>query len=290
MNLVVGSTGLLGGEICRVLAAAGKPVRGLVRSTSDPAKVQTIRGLGAETVLGDLKDNPSLVAACRDVSAVISTVSSTLSRQEGDTIESVDREGQLALIDAAKAAGVERFVLISFPNMNVEFPLQSAKRDVEQHLKESGMTYTILQPSFFMEVWLGPALGFDIANATAQIYGSGKNKVSWISYQDVARFAVAALDNPAAKNAVIELGGPDALSPLEVVKIFEELRGEAFKIQHVSEEQLRAQKEGATDSLQESFAGLMLCCAQGNVIDMREVLERFPMQFGSVREYAQKMG
>ena len=152
------------------------------------------------------------------------------------------------------------------------------------------MTYTILQPSFFIEVWLSPALGFDAVNATAQIYGSGRNKISWISYQDVARFAVAALENPVAKNAVIELGGPDALSPLEVVKIFEELRGEAFKIQHVSEEQLQAQKEGATDSLQESFAGLMISCAQGNVIDMREVLERFPMRLGSVREYARKMG
>jgi len=88
---------------------------------------------------------------------------------------------------------------------------------------------------------------------------------------------------------VIGLGGPEALSPLEVVSIFEELRGETFNIQHVSEEQLRAQKEAATDSLPESFAGLMLGCAQGNVIDMREVLERFPMQLGSVREYAQKM-
>jgi uncharacterized protein YbjT (DUF2867 family) len=290
MNLVVGSTGLLGGEICRVLASEGRPLRALVRSTSDRAKVERLQSLGAETLLGDLKDHPSLVAACRDVSAVISTVSATLSRQEGDSIESVDRDGQLALIDAAKAMGVDQFVLISFPNMNVEFPLQTAKREVEQHLRESGMTYTILQPSFFMEVWLSPALGFDAANATAQVYGSGENKVSWISYQDVARFAVAALDNPTAKNAVLELGGPEALSPLEVVKVFEDLRGNVFKIQHVSEEQLRAQKEGATDSLQESFAGLMICCAQGNVIDMREVLQRFPMRLGLVREYAQKMG
>jgi len=286
MNLVVGATGLLGGEICRLLAAEGKPVRGLVRSTSDRAKFERLQGLGVEIVEGDLKDRPSLTAACRGASAVISTASSTLSRQEGDSIQSVDREGQLSLIEAAKAAGIERFVLISFPNMNVEFPLQSAKREVEQHLKESGMTYTILQPSFFMEVWLSPGLGFDAANATAQIYGTGQNKISWISYQDVAKFAVASLDNPAAENAVIELGGPEALGPLEVVKIFEELRGEAFKIQHVSEEQLRAQKEEATDSLQESFAGLMLGCAQGSVVDMRGVLEKFPLQLRSVSEYA----
>ena len=290
MNLVVGATGLLGSEICRLLAAEGKPVRGLVRPTSDPAKVERLQGIGAEIVRGDLKDRSSLDAACQGIRAVVSTASATLSRQDGDSIQSVDRDGQLGLIDAAKAAGVDRFVLVSFPNMNVEFPLQTAKREVELHLRESGMTYTILQPSFFMEVWLSPALGFDAVNATAQIYGSGKNKISWISYQDVARFAVAALENPAAENAVIELGGPDALSAQDVVSVFEELQGKVFKIQQVSEEQLQAQKEGATDSLQESFAGLMLCCAQGNVIDMREVLERFPMQLGSVREYAQKMG
>ena len=289
MNLVVGATGLLGSEICRLLAAKEKPVRGLVRRTSDRAKIERLQGLGAETVLGDVKDHPSVVAACRGVSAIISTVSSTLSRQEGDTIQSVDREGQLALIDEAKAAGVDRFVLISFLNMNVEFPLQSAKREVEQRLRESGLTYTILQPSFFMEVWLSPALGFDAANATAQIYGTGQNKISWISYQDVAKFAVASLDNPAAENAVIELGGPEALSPLEVVKIFEDLQGKVFKTQHVSEEQLRAQKEEVTDSLQESFAGLMLACAQGSVVDMREVLEQFSVQLRSVKEYAGEM-
>ena len=286
MVLVVGATGLLGSEICQLLVAGGEPVRALIRSSSDRTKVEKLRGLGVETFEGDLKNRSSLDAACQGMSAIISTASATLSRQEGDTLQTVDREGQLSLIDAAKAAGVERFVFISFPNMNVEFPLQSAKREVEQHLKESGMTYTILQPSFFMEVWLSPGLGFDAANATAQIYGSGENKVSWISYQDVARFAVAALDNPTAKNAVIELGGPEALGPLEVVKIFEELRGKRFELQHVSEEQLRAQKEEATDSLQESFAGLMLGCAQGSVVDMRGVLEKFPLQLRSVSEYA----
>ncbi|MEO8435712.1 MAG: SDR family oxidoreductase [Pyrinomonadaceae bacterium] len=288
MNLVVGATGLLGGEICRVLAAEGKPVRGLVRSTSDGAKVERLQGLGVETVLGDLKDRSSLAAACQGAAAVISTVSATLSRQEGDSIETVDRDGQLGLIDAAKAAGVERFVLVSFPHMNTDFPLQAAKREVEHHLRESGMIYTILQPSIFMEVWLSPVLGFDAANATAQIYGSGQKKISWISYQDVAEFAVASLDNPAAENAVIELGGPEALSPLEVVKIFEDLGGRPFKSQLVSEEQLQAQKEAATDSMQESFAGLMLAFAQGNVIDMRDVLKDFPVQLRSVRDYARK--
>src|SRR6266404_9801411 len=156
MNLVVGATGLLGGEICRLLAARGKPVRALVRATSDQNKVAKLETLGVEVVRGDLKDRPSLNAACQAVSVVVSTASSTLSRQEGDSIQTVDLEGQLNLIDAARAANVSQFVLISFPHTDVEFPLQTAKRQVEEHLKGSGVTYTVLQPTFFMEVWLSP--------------------------------------------------------------------------------------------------------------------------------------
>lgn len=288
MILVAGATGLLGSEICQLLAAGGEPVRALVRSTSEQTKVGKLRDLGVETVLGDLKNRPSLDDACGGVSAVISTASATLSRQEGDTVQSVDREGQLRLIDAAKSAGADGFVLISFPDMGVDFPLQTAKRDVERHLRESGLAYTILQPTFFMEVWLSPALGFDAANARAQIYGSGENKISWISYRDVARFAVACLTNPEARGAVLQLGGPEALSPLEVVRIFEAAGGRPFTIQHVSEEQLRARKEAATDPLQESFAGLMLSYARGSCIDMRETLRKFPLPLSSVREYARR--
>src|ERR1700682_2346856 len=286
MNLVVGATGLLGSEICELLSAQGNDISALVRPTSNQTKVEELRGLGVEIVRGDLKDRASLDAACRGITAVISTASSMLSRQEGDTIQTVYRDGQLSLINAAKAAGVRRFILISFPNMDVEFPLQNAKRDVEQHLKESGLNYTILQPTFFIEVWLSTALGFDAANATAQIFGSGQNKISWISYQDIASFAAASLDNPAANNVVVKLGGPEALSPLEVVKIFEEESGRPLAIQHVEEAQLRAQKDSAADPLQESFAGLMLAYAQGQVIDMRETLRKFSVKLTSVREYA----
>src|ERR1041384_755644 len=124
MVLVVGATGFLGMEVCRQLRSAGKPVRGLVRGTSDPAKVDELRRLGVELVRGDLKDAASLPSACAGVQTVISTASSTLSRQEGDSIDSVDRRGQLALIDAARAAGVAHFVFVSFrDNPDVQYPL-----------------------------------------------------------------------------------------------------------------------------------------------------------------------
>src|SRR5947208_7244433 len=150
--LVVGATGLLGGEICRVLTQRGTPVRALVRGTSNPDRVAHLKSVGAEQVRGDLKDRPSLDAACRGASAVISTASSTISRQEGDSIESVDRQGQLSLVDAAAAAGVKHFVLISFPRLEADFPLQSAQRPLQERLRKSGMVYTILQPTFFTEV------------------------------------------------------------------------------------------------------------------------------------------
>lgn len=286
MNLIVGATGTLGGEICRLLAERGKPVRALVRETSNPERVGRLRDLGAVLVTGDLKDRSSLEAACRGADRVVSTASSIIPRANGDSIESVDRQGQLDLIDAAAGAGVRQFVLVSFPNVDIDFPLQAAKRAVEDRLRRSGMTYTILQPTCFSEVWLSPIMGFDAANGTARIYGDGRNKISWISYQDVARFAVAALDHSRAANAIVKLGGPEDLSPLEVVRLAEQVFGKPFLVQHVPEGALRAQYDSATDSIQRSFAGLMLYNAIGDVIDMTSTPRDFQVEhLKSVREY-----
>ena len=277
MNLIAGATGLVGSEICRLLGASGKPARALVRGTSDPEKVAGLRSGGAEIAVGDLKTRESLDTACRGVDTVISTASSTLSRQEGDSIETVDRQGQLNLVDAADAAGVRHFVLVSFPGTSFDFPLQSAKRAVEQRLRESRMSYTFLQPTFFTEVWLGPALGFDVAGGKAQIYGAGHNPISWISFLDVARFAAASIDNPRVVNQTIPLGGPETLSPLDAVRIAEQTTGKTFVVQHVPEDALRQQFAAATDSLQQSFAALMLYYAGGDVIDMTEPLRLLPL-------------
>jgi len=290
MILVVGATGLLGRDICRRLRAAGKPVRALVRRTADRAKVDELERSGATLVRGDLKDRASLDAACRGMDTVITTASTTVSRQEGDSIQTVDQEGQMRLVDAAKAAGVTRFLYVSYSHgIDVDCPLATAKRAVEDHVKQSGMTYTILAPSVFMEIWLSPALGFDAANAQARIYGSGTNPISWISLGDVAQFVVLALDHPAARNAILELGGPAAISPLEVVRAFEQTGGRPFTVEHVPEEALRAQRTAATDPLQQSFAALMLAYALGNSIDMRSTLKTFPVPLVSVKEYARRI-
>ena len=286
--IVVGATGFLGMEICRQLVAASRKVKGLVRTSSDPAKVEALQQMGIETVTGDMKDMTSLNNAFKDVDAVISTASSTFSRQEGDSIETVDDKGQLDVVEAAENAGVKKFIFISFNTMQQEFPLQTAKRKVEQKLMESQMNYAILRPTFFMEIWLSPAVGFDFPNSKATVYGEGKNKISWISLKDVAAFAVKSLDNPATTNSVIELGGPDELSPHEVVKIFEQHSGKKFKLEHVPVEAIRAQKNTATDSLTESFASLMLAYAAGSTINIKETLKSYHINLTSVKDYARQ--
>jgi hypothetical protein len=140
-----------------------------------------------------------------------------------------------------------------------------------------------------MEIWLGPALGFDYVRAKAVIYGEGKNKISWISIKDVASFAVASIDNPAAQNAVIQLGGPEDLSVLDAIEIFEQESGQTFELQNVPDEALRAQMAAAPDSLGKAFSGLMIGLNEVGTIDMKEALRNFPIQLTSVREYARQM-
>ena len=93
--LVAGATGFLGSEICRQLTEKNKNVKGLVRITSDSNKVAQLKEHGVETVNGDLKNMNSLINSMQGVSVIISTVSSTFSRQEGDNIQTVDVEGQI---------------------------------------------------------------------------------------------------------------------------------------------------------------------------------------------------
>jgi uncharacterized protein YbjT (DUF2867 family) len=285
-TLVVGATGLLGPEICQRLTAAGQRVRALVRSTADESKRKVLQELGVELVDGDLKDAASLARACTGVQAVISTASSTLSRQAGDSIETVDHRGQLALVEAARRAEVERFVFVSFrENRDIQFPLTAAKRAVERALASSGMAYTVLQASYFMEVWLTPALGFDAAHGKARLYGDGNQPISWISYRDVARAAAAAVIEGTGRNMVVELGGPQALTPREVVRMFEAAGAGEITTESIPTAALENQLETATDPLEQSFAGLMLQYAAGDPIDTTTSSQLFPFQMTAVRDF-----
>ena len=285
MILVVGSTGFLGTRICERLRAEGQPVRALVRRTSSPDKVNALRSLGCELATGDLKEPPQIEAACQGISALISTTSSTVSRQPGDSIESVDLHGQLALVNAARGANIRRFVFVSFrDDPSVQSPLTQAKRSVEHAIAD--LDFTSIQASWFMEVWLSPALGFDYIRGRVRIYGDGSKPISWVSYRDVAEFCIAPILHSVASRTVLAVGGPEALSPLEVVKIFEEESGRSFEVETIPEAKLREQFDSANDSLEKSVAGLMLQYSHGDAIDMSKPLEFVPVRLTSVREYA----
>ncbi|MGA2326872.1 MAG: SDR family oxidoreductase [Bryobacteraceae bacterium] len=291
MILVVGATGLLGSEICRRLRGAGHSVRALVRANSARDRISAAQSAGAATTIGDLKSPASLAQACEGVSAVITTASSTFSRQEGDSIDTVDRQGHLHLIDAANRAGVRQFLYISIPpDLHYDCPLFQAKREVETALARSGIEYTVLLANYFMEVWLSPTLGFDYANGRATVYGSGEQPLAWVSYRDVAGFAVDALGNGAARNRMLLAGGPENLTPLRVVRIFEEVTARSFTVEHVPQAALEKQYAEARDPLSQTFAALTLEYAHGCPMDMRETLDLMPRPLTTVRDYAATAG
>src|SRR6476646_8108778 len=232
MILIVGATGLLGSEICRRLRERGRDVRALVRA--DSPREFMLRGFGVEIATGDLRDRASLVAACRDVDAVISTATAMGAKDRGLTLNEIDRKGQLRLVDVARQSGVRTFVYLSLsPNLGPGAALVRYKREVERAVRLSGMRWTIIQPTAYMEVWLGPQLGWNHVAGRAIVFGSGKHPVPWISVGDVAEHAVRALDDPRLANVDLPLGGPQMLTPREVVGIFAQASGRRYSTRHV---------------------------------------------------------
>ena len=215
-------------------------------------------------VRADLKDPASVATACRGADTVISTVSTTLSPgSRGTASGGWTGTASWPWSDAARAAGVRHFVYLSYARLDDDdpCPLAAAKRAVEGHLKAGAgrgapgrMTFTILRPTFFMDVWLGPALGFDVAGGHVTVYGSGQAGVSWVALGDVAQFAVEAVDNPEARDASIDLGGPRALSYADVIALAERLRSRWLEVRFVPEADLEARRAVAPDALARSFA------------------------------------
>jgi uncharacterized protein YbjT (DUF2867 family) len=290
MILVAGATGVLGSEIVRRLIARGEKVRAMVRTTSAPEKVERLKRTGAEIVVADVKDPPTLLAACSGVDAVISTITTILTSQPGDTFEATDREGTKALIDAARKSGAQKFVFVSFDtSKSADNPLSNAKHEAEEHLKKSGLDYTILHPTLFCESWLGPMLFADTEACTAKVYGKGTEKLRYVTVGDVAEFAVQSLTNPSARNAVIPVGGPEEISQRDAVRLYEEAYGRKFSVIEVPEAALEAQWSAAENPFDKTFAGLMLGLARGFDSGMTPPFDKFPMQMTSPRDYVRSM-
>lgn len=284
--LVAGATGKLGGETVRRLRASGHDVRALARPTSPPDRVADLERSGATIARGDLKDPASLAAACKGVDAVISTVSIIATAREGDSFEATDGAGTVSLIDAAVAADVRHFVFVSFDVDSMpDCPLAAAKRRVEQHLMLSGLTWTILRPTLFMELWLGPLLFADPAAATAKVYGAGEEKIRYVSVPDVAEVVVQSLAVPEARDAIIGFGGPDGVSQRDAVRIFEEAYGRPFEVAEFPETTLEAQWETADTPFAKTFSALMLGVARGVGSQVQPPTGSYSIAMTSVKDF-----
>jgi uncharacterized protein YbjT (DUF2867 family) len=238
MVLVVGATGLLGTEICKRLRVGGLPTRAFVRPGSRREAV--VRSLGADVVYGDLKDRQSVDEACRGCSTVITTANSMMARQHGDSFETVDRDGSLLLLRAAEQARVRHFVYTSLsPVLPSNNPFVRYKREVEAAVRASAVTWTILQPSAFMEVHTGAVAGWDFLRGRARLMGSGRAEASYISVTDVAAFAVAAIESRRAANRVLHITGPEPLTGFDAVAVAERVTGQTFSVQRLPTPALR---------------------------------------------------
>lgn len=235
MIVVCGATGQLGGRIARLLAGRGEQVRALVRPTTDPGPLASD---GVEVVRADLREQSTLPQAVAGADTVVTTANAIgrlLAGPTDVTIQSVDDQGNLNLIRAADGAGVRRFVFVSVAGvegMAQLAPFGAAKWAAEQALRATSMQVVVVRPDMFQEVWLAPPTGIDPAAGKALIYGRGELRHRYVAMDDVAALCahVALADDPPA---VVEFGGPEALSRTDVVAAFESATGRTLKVRHV---------------------------------------------------------
>ena len=239
MILVVGASGYLGGCTARRLLASGKRVRAAGRV---PGKLDALRALGADVVPIDLVDARSIEAACRGVEAVFAAAHSLVGKGLHASA-AVDDAGHRALIDAARRAGVQRFVYTSAMFASSDHPVDfmRTKARVEDYLSRSGLRHAILRPTAYMEWHVHNLLGKAIIerNATT-IFGPGTNPLNFVAAEDVAAVAAHALSRAEVAGEIIDVGGPDNLSRNAVAALYAERLGRTPRVRHVPLALMRA--------------------------------------------------
>lgn len=232
MILVAGGTGFVGGAIVRELAHRGKKVAVLTRSASRSR--DRFAGLDVEYREGDVTRPDTLAAAVQGIEAVVGCQQFPNSPVENPgkdyTFENVDAVGTENLVRAAKEAGVQRYVYLSgvgsAPEGRHWF---RAKWRAETAVRESGMTWTVIRPTWVYgpeDSSLNRFLGMSrFLPFVPQIGNISKQRMQPVFVDDVARAVAESLDNPAAADQLFEIGGPDVMSMRDVVKAALEASG-----------------------------------------------------------------
>ncbi|HZU77640.1 MAG TPA: SDR family oxidoreductase [Dehalococcoidia bacterium] len=238
MILVAGGTGTLGRALVALLTARQERVRVLTR---DPARVPDLAALGVELVRGDVRDAGAVAAAVQGASTVVSAVHG-FTGGGGNSPRAVDRDGNRTLFDAARTAGVQHVVLVSVHGAAPDHPveLMRMKYAAEQALRASGLAWTIIRSTVFMETWaqvIGQPL---LASRRTRVFGRSTNAINFVSAHDVAQVIDQASHDPALRGSVLAVGGPENLTLREVAATFERVLGIAGRTQAVPLPVMRA--------------------------------------------------
>lgn len=202
---VAGATGATGHRIVQELVNRQIPVRALVR---DITKAKEVLPPEAELVTGDILDRASLEAAMADSTVVLCATGASPSFDPTGPYK-VDYEGTKNLVDLSKAKGIEQFVIVSslctsqlFHPLNLFWLILVWKKQAEEYLQKSGLTYTIVRPGGLQN----EENDSPIVMSSADTLFEGR-----IPRTKVAQVCVEALFEPAARNKIVEIiAKPDA--------------------------------------------------------------------------------
>lgn len=219
MILVAGGSGRLGRAVVDLLLARGLPVRVLTR---DPDRTRTVADSRVEIVAGDVRDIAAVRRAVDGAGVVVSAIQG-FAGSKGVTPATVDRDGNRNLIQASAEARVEHFVLTSVKDAGARhsMELMRMKHAAEQALQASGVPWTVIRPTAYMETWCEVLCRPLLEKGRTRVFGNGRNPINWVSVFDVAQFIDGAVGERTMLGEVLEVGGPQDLSMLEFVDVFQ---------------------------------------------------------------------